>query len=132
MAGPADSFGPILEMMTWVGFVPGVPLLVCGWIIGRRRCRWASTTGEVIEAGRYKGLRWADGGNNTPHVSLLRPEDTQDLVAGTEVVLHYDICHPGRWALGPPRQDNSVLIVGWILTTVGIVCTMAGFVVMML
>jgi hypothetical protein len=38
MAGLVDALGPILELMTWVGFVPGVPLLVWGLIIARRRC----------------------------------------------------------------------------------------------
>ncbi|MBO1267379.1 hypothetical protein [Arthrobacter cavernae] len=131
MAGPADVLGPVLELMTWVGFVPGVPLLVCGWIIDRRRCRWVSTTGEIFAAGRYKGFRWTDS-ENTPRLSLLRPEHAQELVTGSEIVLHYDVCHPARWGLGPPRHDNTVLIVGWILTTVGIVCSLAGFVLMML
>ena len=131
MAGPADALGPILEVMTWVGFVPGVPLLVIGWIIGRRRCRWISTSGEVFTAGRYQGVRWTDGGD-TPRQSLLRPEDAPELVAGSAVGLHYDLCHPGRWALSPPRQDNIVLILGWILASVGILCTVAGFMLMML
>lgn len=131
MAGPADALGPILEVMTWVGFVPGVPLLVIGWILHRRRCRWISTSGEIFTAGRYQGVRWTDGGNNLRQ-SLLRPEDTPDLLAGNAIILHYDYCHPGRWALSPPEQRNAALIVGWILTSVGILCTVAGFVLIML
>lgn len=131
MAGPADALGPILEVMTWVGFVPGGPLLVIGWLIQRRRCRWASTSGEVFTAGRYHGVRWTDGGNALRQ-SLLRPEDAPGLLAGSTVVLHYDPCHPGRWALHPPKQPNIVLILGWILASVGLLCTVAGFVLMML
>ncbi|GAA1347739.1 hypothetical protein [Arthrobacter roseus] len=130
MAGLADVLGPILELMTWVGFVTGVPLLVCGWIIDKRRCRWASTSGEVFAAGTYKGLRWTDSAN-TSRLSLLRPEDAQELVPGNDIVLHYDVCHPVRWCLGPPRL-NTALIIGWTLTTVGIVCAVAGFVLMIL
>lgn len=131
MGGPADVLGPILEVMTWVGFVPGGPLLVIGWIIRRRRCHWLSTSSEVFAAGRYQGLRWTDGGNNLRQ-SLLRPEDAPELLAGSTVVLHYDPCHPGRWALTPPKQQNTALILGWILVSVGIFCTVAGFVLMML
>lgn len=68
--------------MTWVGFVRGVPLLIWGWTIGKRRCPWTSTSGEVIEAGRYKGFRWTDG-ENAPRQVLLRPEDAQELATGS-------------------------------------------------
>lgn len=34
--------------------------------------------------------------------------------------------------LSPPRHDNTVLTIGWILTTVGILCTVASFPLMML
>ncbi|KRE60511.1 hypothetical protein ASG92_21385 [Arthrobacter sp. Soil736] len=30
------------------------------------------------------------------------------------------------------RHDNTVLTIGWILTTVGILCTVASFLLMML
>lgn len=131
MPGPADVLGPILELMTWVGFVPGIPLLITGWIMARRRCHWTSTTAEVFEAGRYKGFRWSDS-TNTLHLSLHAPGESRGLDDGNRIELHYDQCHPARWSLGPPRQDNPVLIVGWILTAVGIICTVAGFFLLML
>ena len=131
MPGPADVLGPILELMTWVGFVPGIPVLITGWIMARRRCHWTSTTAEVFEAGRYKGFRWSDS-TNTPHLSLYAPAESRGLDVGAQVELHYDQCHPARWSLGPPRKDNPVLIVGWILTAVGIICTVAGFFLLML
>jgi len=131
MPGPADVLGPILELMTWVGFVPGIPLLVAGWVITKRRCPWTSTTAEVFEAGGYKGFRWSDG-ENTLHLSLHTADETNALEPGSEVVLHYDACHPARWRLSPHRHDDSIMTIGWILTIVGIVCTLAGFILMML
>ena len=131
MPGPADALGPILEVMTWVGFVPAVPLLVIGWIMHLRRCRWISTSGEIFTAGRYQGVRWTDSGNNLRQ-SLLRPEDAPEMLAGSTIELHYDDCHPGRWRLSPPEQHNIALILGWILASVGIFCTVAGFVLLML
>lgn len=131
MPGPADVLGPILELMSWVGFVPGIPVLITGWIMARRRCQWASTTAEVFEAGRYKGFRWSDS-TNTLHLSLYAPAESRGLEAGNRIELHYDQCHPARWSLGPPRKDNPVLIVGWILTAVGVICTVAGFFLLML
>ncbi|MCU1532630.1 MAG: hypothetical protein JWO49_2201 [Arthrobacter sp.] len=69
MPGPADVLGPILEMMTWVGFVPGIPLLVAGYVMAKNRCLWISTTAEVF--------RWSDG-KNTPHLSVRPPGKPED------------------------------------------------------
>ena len=105
MASPADFLGPILELMTWVGFVPGVPLLIAGWIIGKRRCHWTSTDSEVFTAGRYRGLRWTDN-TNTSRQGLLQPEEAPELEAGHVAVLHYDICHPPGGGWNRPRPTT--------------------------
>jgi hypothetical protein len=130
MASPAEFLGPILELMTWVGFVPGVPLLIIGWIISKRRCHWASTDSEVFTAGRYRGLRWTDS-TSTPRQGLLQPDQAPELQAGHVTVLHYDICHPSRWRLEPPRHDNTLTVLGLLLTGVGLACAVAGFILMM-
>ncbi|MCV9992744.1 hypothetical protein OIU93_00345 [Paeniglutamicibacter sp. ZC-3] len=130
MTGPAGALGPMLEMMTWVGFVPGIPLLIAGWIVARRRCQWTTTTAEVFEAGGFQGFRWSDS-ENTPRLALHDPAEVQILDVGTQVELHYDKCHPARWGLGPPPRDNHALLIGWILTGTGILCTVAGFMLMM-
>src|SRR5512141_469775 len=64
------AFGAILEVMTWVGFVLGLPLLAWGWLSLRRRCQWAQTTGTVISAGGFTGYGWTDH-NDADHRSLL-------------------------------------------------------------
>jgi hypothetical protein len=130
MGGIADVLGPILEIMTWVGFLPGVPLLVWGLIIERRRCAWTKTTGEVYTAGGFTGFRWTDQ-ENVPRQTLVDTDVGRGLVAGTKVELHYDLCHPSRWGLKPPKHDNIILILGWILTGVGIVSTVGGFVLLL-
>ncbi|MEE2523905.1 hypothetical protein V1639_15035 [Pseudarthrobacter sp. J75] len=76
-------------------------------------------------------MRWLDSAN-TPHLSLHALTVNSPLESGENIELHYDQCHPARWSLGPPRHDNTVLIVGWILTVLGILCTVAGFVLLML
>ncbi|WP_341392674.1 hypothetical protein [Arthrobacter sp. G119Y2] len=131
MPEAADVIGSILEVLSWVGLAAGLPLVLIGRTISRRRCVWISTTAEVFEAGGFKGLRWADG-EGSPRQSLHTAEQTRGLEPGTEIALHYDACHPGRWGLGEPRNENPVLIVGWTLTAVGVVSTLAGFVLMLL
>ena len=130
MASPAEFLGPILELMTWVGLVPGVPLLICGWILSKRRCEWTSTDSEVFTVGQYRGLRWTDNADTSRH-GLLRLEQAPGLEAGQVAVLHYDICHPARWRLDPPEHDSTVTILGLVLTGVGVACMVAGFVLMM-
>ncbi|MET1020886.1 MAG: hypothetical protein ABWX69_01645 [Arthrobacter sp.] len=126
----ATLLGPILEVMTWVGFVLGLPLLAGGWISERRRCQWAETTGKVISAGGFTGYSWTDH-PDADHRSLLPTAESHGLVVGSDVDLYYDVCHPSRWGLTPPRHDNAAWILGWILTGVGIICTVGGFVLLL-
>ena len=130
MPEAADVIGSILEVLSWVGLAAGIPLVLIGRIIGRRRCEWTTTTAEVFEAGGFTGLRWSDG-EGSSRQSLHTEEQTRGLEPGTQVSLHYDVCHPGRWGLEEPRKENAALIVGWTLAVVGIVSTLAGFILML-
>jgi hypothetical protein len=122
--------GSILEVLSWVGLAAGIPLVLIGRIISRRRCVWMTTTAEVFEAGGFTGLRWSDG-EGSFRQSLHTAEQTRGLEPGTEVALHYDACHPTKWGLAEPRNENPVLIVGWTLAAVGILATLAGFILML-
>ncbi|MGF6832265.1 hypothetical protein QF015_000414 [Paenarthrobacter sp. TE4293] len=130
MAGTVDVLGPILEMMTWVGFVPGVPLLISAWIIAKRCCVWVTADGERFAAGGFMGLHWVDHADEE-HKVLLDIPATEGTIEPRAVVVHYDVCHPSRCSLKPPHHDNTVLILGWILTGLGIVSTVGGFVLLL-
>jgi hypothetical protein len=130
MPEAVDVIGSILEVLSWVGLAAGLPLVLIGRIISRRRCVWISTTAEVFEAGGFTGLRWSDG-EGSSRQSLHTAEQTRGLEPGTEVALHYDACHPGKWGLEEPRKENPVLIVGWTLAAVGIASTLGGFILML-
>lgn len=130
MTGPAGALGSVLEMMSWVGFVPGILMLIIGWIVAKRRCRWTKSSAEVFEAGGFQGFRWSDG-DDRQHLTLNDPAEVQIMVVGTQVELYYDHCHAYRWSLERPRRENHALLVGWILTGTGMLCTVAGFVLMM-
>ncbi|WP_458109497.1 hypothetical protein M1D51_10990 [Arthrobacter sp. R3-55] len=131
MAGTVDVLGPILEMMTWVGFVPGVPLLISAWIIAKRRCVWVTADGERFAAGGFMGLHWVDQDHEERKVLLDVPA-ADGSYEPRAVVVHYDPCHPSRCSLQPPRFDHTVLILGWILTGVGILSTLGGFALLVL
>ncbi|MGR0162184.1 hypothetical protein [Paenarthrobacter nitroguajacolicus] len=130
MAGSLDVLGPILEMMTWVGFIPGVPLLISAWVIARQRCVWATADGEQFAAGGFLGVQWVDQANEEQKVLLDIPAREGSVDPGA-VLVHYDVCHPSRCSLQAPRHDNTVLILGWILTGVGIASTVGGFVLLL-
>ncbi|AMB41972.1 MULTISPECIES: hypothetical protein [Paenarthrobacter] len=127
MAAPVDVLGPILEMMTWVGFVPGVPLLIAAWIIAKRRCQWDSVEATTFSAGGFTGLRWnrPDGSERQVLLEAVLPADGRN-----PVQVHYDTCHPARWSLTPPRPDRTVLLLGLVLTAVGLLSTIGGFVLL--
>ncbi|MGV8876106.1 MAG: hypothetical protein ACOH1K_01200 [Rhodoglobus sp.] len=129
MIGPEGALGAVLETMSWVGLVPGIPMLVLGWIVAARRCKWTKTAAEVFEAGGFQGFRWSDSDEN-PHLTLNDPSDVPIMDVGTQVELYYDRCHPSRWRFARPHHENHVLLIGGILTGMGILSTVAGFVLM--
>jgi hypothetical protein len=117
---------PILELMTWIGLLPGIPLIIAGLIIAKKRCPWDRAAGEVVTAGTYKALQWRPKHEAAPRLALLPPEEAAEVAVGTFIVFYYDTCHPGRWSLHPPRRRNPILVVGWILAGAGILCSLAG------
>lgn len=127
--GPLDFLGPILELMTWVGFIPGVPLLIWGLILDRRKCLWIRTTSKVSTVGGFRAVEWTDT-QGTVRQALLDHDDTPALKVGQSTAVHFDECHPGRWRLTQNREKNTVLILGSILTGLGVACTVFGFVLM--
>lgn len=131
MTTVGGALGAILEVMTWVGFVLGLPLLAWGRIALRRRCQWTETTARVFSAGGFKGYTWTDH-QNAAHRSLLPAAESQGLEDGAEAVLYFDVCHPSRWGLAPPKPENAAWVLGWILTGVGAVSTALGFVLIFL
>jgi hypothetical protein len=130
MTGPDGALGVVLETMSWVGLVPGIPMLLLGWIVAKRRCKWAKTSAEVFEAGGFQGFRWS-GGDGSQHSTLNDPADVPIMNVGTQVELYCDQCHPSRWRLAPPHHDNPALLIGSILTGTGLLSTVAGFMLMM-
>lgn len=130
MTGPEGALGVVLETMSWVGLVPGIPMLLLGWIVAKRRCKWVKTSAEVFEAGGFQGFRWSDG-DDSQHSTLNDPSEVPIMDVGTQVELYYDQCHPSRWRLAPPHHDNHALLIGSILTGTGVLSTVAGFMLMM-
>jgi hypothetical protein len=127
MGGPVEVLGPILEMMTWVGLIPGVPLLVTAWIIARRRCQWETVDATTFTAGGFPGLRWTSLDGTQRQVLL---ETAPTLQAQDRISVYYDVCHPARWSTTAPKPDKTVLLLGLILTGIGLLSTLGGFVLL--
>ena len=111
MTGPAGALGSVLEMMSWEGFVPGITILIVGWILAKRCCQWIRCTAEVLEAGGFQGFRWSDG-DVRQHRTLDDPADVQIMDVGIQVEFYYDHRHPYRWSIELPRRENHAFLSG--------------------
>ena len=131
MSGPEGAWGAVLETMSWVGLVPGIPLLIFGWIMAMRACKWVETSAEVFEAGGFQGFRWSDG-DGRQHSILHEPSEAPIMDVGAQVDLYYDECHPSRWSLARPRRTNGAVLLGSILTGIGLLSVVVGFILMLL
>jgi len=102
---------PILELVTWVASCRASRCRSgAGSSVNDAACRPAPAARTLRPADTKASDRAPV--RTHPRLALPRPEDAQELVTGSEVVVHYDVRHPARWGLGPPRHDNTVLILG--------------------
>ncbi|MBH0109983.1 hypothetical protein I6E81_07370 [Salinibacterium sp. NG22] len=98
-------------------------------MLALRACKWIATTAEVFEAGGFQGFRWSDG-DGRQYSILHEPSEVPLMDVGARVGLYYDQCHPSRWSLTRPRRTNAAILIGSILTGIGVLSVVAGFVLM--
>ncbi|MBH0116685.1 hypothetical protein I6E52_07475 [Salinibacterium sp. NG253] len=100
-------------------------------MLALRACKWVATTAEVFEAGGFQGFRWSDG-DGRQYSILHEPSEVPMMDVGARVGLYYDQCHPSRWSLARPRRTNAAILIGSILTGIGLLSIVAGFILMAL
>ncbi len=122
MNSAADALPLAFELITWVGLVPGVVLLVVGYVRQAFAARFEETWGVVIPspAGTsYPWFRWMDTDRQLQSAPVP-PGGDETLVPGDEVTVFVDRRSPDRARLDDPRSDGRVLrVIGWVLFSVG-------------
>jgi hypothetical protein len=128
----ATSIGLVTEVLTWAALVPGVLLLLVAAVLRLAGIRWHSADGVAFDDGRRRGVRWFD----TRHGFLegVFPAGTSaDVAAGSDVLVYYDARRPDRWQVSEPEPPGRiVLLLGKILTAVGILSAVVGLLAMVL
>jgi len=128
----ATSIGLVTEVLTWAALVPGVLLLLVAAVLRLAGIRWHSADGVAFDDGRRRGVRWFD----TRHGFLegVFPAGTSaDVAAGSDVLVYYDARRPDRWQVSAPEpRGRTVLLLGKILTAVGLLSAVVGLLAMVL
>ena len=122
MTTTTDAAALILELLTWVGLLPGIILLVIGYIRRALASRYEQTWGVIIPspAGTaHLWVRWMDLGRELRSAPL--PLDGEEALAlGDEVNVYFDPRHPEKGRLDHPSSDGRLLrVIGWALVGVG-------------
>ncbi|WP_426997043.1 hypothetical protein [Pseudarthrobacter sp. N5] len=123
--------GPILEVLTWICLPSGLILLLI--IAFRRRFqeRWSTSEGVVYADASGTGFRWFDHKYRV-HNAPMSPHDIKDLAVGDPVLIYYDHNIPSRWqSTQPELRGRTTLILGRILTGIGLAALIAGFILPM-
>ena len=126
MTSASDVLALILELLTWVGLVPGVILLAAGYLRLVYSARFEKTWGVVIASPTGSGrpfIRWMDRGRELRTAPI--PEGDLDhegksLAVGDEVPVYFDRRKPERGRLDNPTGDGRLLrVLGWVLSGIG-------------
>lgn len=130
-----ETLALTLEVVTWVGLVPGVVLLAVGYARRAFALRFEHTWGVVVPSpadAREPSVRWMDRQREL-HVAPV-PEDPDHPVAvGDEVEVYFDRSNPERGRLDDPAHDGRLLrVLGWVLTGIGALAAIAQIVLLFL
>ncbi|EMY32905.1 hypothetical protein D477_017814 [Arthrobacter crystallopoietes BAB-32] len=130
MSDALETVGLISELMTWATLVPGLLLLLAAWLVKAAGVRWRSAEAVAFDDGVRSGVRWFDRDHGFLE-AVLAPGETIPAVPGSDVLVYYDAHNPTRWRTAePPERGTTLLLLGKILTGVGVAALLAGFLVM--
>ncbi|MCG2622916.1 sortase [Arthrobacter sp. I2-34] len=126
-----DAAGLISEVLTWVMLGPGLLLLLAGGVVRLLGASWHRAEGVAFADGRRRGVRWFD--HKHGFVEGVFPDgDAAPPAAGTDVLVYYDARNPARWQVDEPQlPGHTLLLLGKILTGVGVLAAVVGLVAML-
>lgn len=117
-----DSLALVLELLTWLGLVPGVVLLIVGYTRRALASRFQETWGVIIPSpagSTHPWFRWMDLARQLQSAPVPNDHD-QRLEIGDEVTVYFDPRNPENGRLDHPSADGKILrVIGWVLTGVG-------------
>lgn len=115
---PIDTAASIGELISWFCLVPGIPLLLAGWLL-RSRERGSSPVDIVVaqREGRTVARWYADGF----HERRLSRHERMRLGAEGDHVARVSDRNPSRMRLtGHPPAQRLLLVIGVVLTGTGL------------
>ena len=122
-----DMAGPILEMLTWLCLPAGLMLLVYAGILRRFVYPWVVAEGVVYADAGGTGFRWFDHKYRIHHAPMS-PHDLTDMAGGDTLPSYYHPKRPTLWQTATPEMaGKTAVVVGRLLTGVGTVALIAGF-----
>jgi len=123
--------GPILEMLTWMCLPLGLGLLFYAGFLRRFVHPWAVAEAVVYSDNTGVGFRWMDRKNEI-HNAPMSPHDIKDLAVGETLPIYYHPKRPTQWRTAVPEEEGRMAaVLGRVLTAVGAVALLAGFVLPM-
>lgn len=126
-----DMAGPILEMLTWMCLPVGLLLLFYVGFQRRFVHPWDVAEAVVYSDQTGVGFRWLDR-KHLVHNAPMSPHDIRDLAVGDTLPIYYHPKRPTQWQITPPEEAaKTASVLGRVLTAIGSVALLAGFVLPM-
>lgn len=124
--------GEIAELFTWLGLLLGLLVLLAGVIVRLFEGSWSTAEADVAEIDGDVQLAWL-GEDGQVYRRFLDPDERHAIGSADRVTVHYRRDRPLQAHLDKRTHGSRVLVLlGIILTAVGIVAAVAQIVVVVL
>jgi hypothetical protein len=140
MTTPLDAASLVLELLSWIGLIIGVPLLIAGYVRRLFFTGWTETMAVVVtlrpvpDAPRDPStdvtvFRWL-GTDGHLYELPADTEETAHLSEGDDVTVFVNPRRPEQARTDPAHREGHVLrLLGYIFLGVGVVSVAASIVV---
>jgi hypothetical protein len=140
MTTPLDAASLVLELLSWIGLIIGIPLLIAGYLRRLAFSGWTETMAVIVARQPVPDAR----GDRSEQTTIFRwlgddghlyelPADTEEtahLSEGDDVMVFVNPRRPEQARTDPAHREGHVLrLLGYVFLGVGVLSVILSIVI---
>jgi hypothetical protein len=135
MTTPLDAASLVLELLSWIGLIIGIPLLIAGYLRRLAFSGWTETMAVIVPDARGDRseqttiFRWL-GDDGHLYELPADTEETAHLSEGDDVMVFVNPRRPEQARTDPAHREGHVLrLLGYVFLGVGVLSVILSIVI---
>ncbi|CAD6002994.1 DUF3592 domain-containing protein [Agreia sp. COWG] len=132
MTTPLDAASLVVEVLSWVGLVIGIPLLIAGYLRRLAYSGWVEAMAVVVARDEEGAtlFRWL-GTDGHLYELPADTEETRHLQVGDDVAVYTNPRRPEQARTDPAHREGHLLrLLGAVFTGIGVVSVAVSIVLL--